>query len=200
MLTMESIRRTQEKLIKVTIDCNSTFERLESVADKLDLIKRRLREGIEPLDAIEFQAELSEQKEYGMNSPGILMDRMTILICKYCMSVSDAARGRAKNQLDDLQLALAQCKPARSIVLEKEATERQTENFEPEIEIVRLQFANIGMWLNQDLLYTDDVMRVSELRLRGYIVDFGILNRLRNIAIERIDRFVTARVGGGAIQ
>ena len=141
--------------------------------------------------------------EEGMNSPGILWDRLTILNCKYLFTAPDSVHhkpqvhnnlGNVMVELDSVRKALAQAKPARHILLAKEATDRQREVVPLAESLWMLQMSNIAMWINQDLLYTVSADDVEPQRLRDYISFFSKANRVRNTAIEQIEIYYSMKM------
>jgi len=138
------------------------------------------------------------EKEDGMNSPGILWDRLTILNCKLFFTSPNSRHFNIKlhNYNTDVNLELSSvlnalhlAKPAKHILLAKEATERQNYTSDLGFLLWQLQYSNLAMWINQDLLYTVNVECVDELRLRNYIKFFSEANKLRNVSIEKIEIF-----------
>lgn len=141
--------------------------------------------------------------EEGMNSPGILWDRLTILNCKYLFTAQESVHhkpelhknlGNVIVELDSVRKALAQAKPARNILLAKEATDRQRDVVPLEESLWLLQMSNIAMWINQDLLYTVSADDVEPQRLRDYITFFSKANRIRNTAIEQIEIYYSMKL------
>jgi len=131
--------------------------------------------------------------EEGMNSHGILFDRLTILLCKkYLAAPEYFSIEETAQQIKGVGKSLSYAALARTPMLAKEATTRITSA--PEslgTALISLQLSNILMWINQDLLYTTNVNNVSESRLRDYIKFFGTSNSSRNLAIESIDLWVS---------
>jgi hypothetical protein len=141
--------------------------------------------------------------EEGMNSPGILWDRLTILNCKYLFTSQDSVHhkpelhknlGNVIVELESVRKALALAKPARNILLAKEATDRQREAAPLEESLWQLQMSNIAMWINQDLLYTVSADDVDPQRLRDYIKFFSKANRIRNTAIEHVEIYYSMKM------
>jgi hypothetical protein len=132
--------------------------------------------------------------ENGMNTPGILFDRLTILACKRVLASSSTFESdQTDSQIHFICKALSQAGFARSPILAKEATPRIANSLDDAAEsLFRLIGSNLLMWINQDLLYTKDVMSASEFRLRNYIAFFGKANRCRNLAIESLDIWLRA--------
>jgi len=140
----------------------------------------------------------STKFEDGMNSPGILWDRLTILNCKLLFTSPDSLHhkpslhknlGNVLLELTSVMKALNNSLPAKHILLAKESTNRQKTVVPLEDSLWSLQSSNIAMWINQDLLYTVSVDDVGPQRLRDYIHFFSKANRIRNIAIENIELF-----------
>ena len=140
----------------------------------------------------------STKFEDGMNSPGILWDRLTILNCKllftapgspHCKPSLHKNLGNVSLELTSVMKALNNSLPAKHILLAKESTNRQKTVVPLEDSLWSLQSSNIAMWINQDLLYTVSVDDVDPQRLRDYIHFFSKANRIRNIAIENIELF-----------
>jgi len=141
-------------------------------------------------------------KESGMNSPGILWDRLTILNCKLFFTSPDSPhfnpklhnkKGDVRSELSSVLTALHDAKPPKHVLLAKEATERQSVAPEIGTSLWELQSSNLAMWINQDLLYTVNVDEVDSKRLRDYIKFFSEANRIRNTAIEHIELFYSQK-------
>ena len=93
----------------------------------------RFNEYGEPLIA-DTEFRITTEFEEGMNSPGILWDRLTILNCKYLFTAPDSVHhkpalhknlGNVMAELKSVMKALSHALPARNILLAKEATNRQ---------------------------------------------------------------------------
>ncbi|MDD2366544.1 MAG: hypothetical protein PHN84_10320 [Desulfuromonadaceae bacterium] len=141
--------------------------------------------------------------EGGMNSPGILWDRLTILLCKKFFTAPNSPHFNSQlhtknvdidSELDSVLKALHTAKPAKNILLAKEATERQSEASSIGAALWELQGSNLAMWINQDLLYTVNVDEVDSNRLREYIKFFSIANKTRNTAIEHLELIYTQKI------
>ena len=146
--------------------------------------------------SIEFRR--TSEFEEGMNSPGILWDRLTILNCKMLFTAPESIHhkplihkglGNASLELKSVMNSLNRSLPAKHILLAKEATDREKKILPLEDSIWSLQSANIAMWINQDLLYTVSADDVDPKRLRDYINFFSKANRIRNTAIENIELY-----------
>jgi hypothetical protein len=148
------------------------------------------------VNATEFRQ--SSDFEEGMNSPGILWDRLTILNCKLLFTAADSIHhkpelhrnlGNVLSEIESVSNALNKSLPAKHILLAKEATTRQYNLTPLENSLWHLQQSNIAMWINQDLLYTVSAEDVQPQRLKDYISFFSVANRIRNTAIENIELF-----------
>ena len=142
--------------------------------------------------------------EYGMNTPGILWDRLTILTCKLVFASSQSRHSTSRPgalteevmaQQSGVLQVLHTSMPAKTALLAKEQTARVIEAQSLANSLLKLLHANLGMWINQDLLYTTDVSVVSYSRLKEYIRFFGHYNRQRNSAIEEVDLLYRKRFG-----
>ena len=142
--------------------------------------------------------------ECGMNTPGILWDRLTILISKliFASSLSKHSVNRSEVPAEEVitQIAgvlevLHNSMPAKTALLAKEQTARVIEVQSLANSLLKLLHSNLGMWINQDLLYTKDASIVTCSRLKNYITFFGRYNRQRNSAIEEVDLLYRKQYG-----
>jgi len=128
----------------------------------------------------------SQSEPAGMNTIGILADRLTILICKEWFlrhrqgRPADAEAVR-RTQIPDIVTVLAQARPGHARLLEKVSSihsDATAESFEEAY--YGLLSANILMWETQEMLYTRDMESVAAEELRDYIRFFSQANMLRN--------------------
>ena len=125
----------------------------------------------------------------GMNTIGILADRLTILVCKEWylrnrMKKAAAADDLYQTQIKDIVTSLALATPGHAKLLEKVSshlTDAKAVNFEEAY--YGLLMANILMWENQEMLYVHDMESVPAEELRQYIRFFSDANMLRNACI-----------------
>ena len=172
------------------------------VANAIEKLEQYQRKGIKEFKLFsenilaKANLEQSLEQEDGMNSPGILWDRITILHCKKFFTAPDSPHFKPQlhsnitttdAELESVMRALNQSNPARNILLAKEATERQKETPELAVALWNLQSSNLAMWINQDLLYTVNIKDVKSSRLREYIKFFSVANKIRNTAIEQLE-------------
>jgi hypothetical protein len=125
----------------------------------------------------------------GMNTIGILADRLTILVCKEWY-----LRHRERRPLDadvigreqttDIVTALSLVRPGRARLLEKVgAPPADATACDFEDAYFGLLAANILMWETQEMLYTGDMASVPATELRDYISFFSQANIMRNAFI-----------------
>jgi hypothetical protein len=125
----------------------------------------------------------------GMNTVGILSDRLTILVCKEWYlrhrqrRLNDAAAVYHQH-ITDIVTSLSLVAPGHAKLLEKVSllpANATANSFEEAY--YGLLNANILMWETQELLYTRDMASVEEDVLRDYIKFFSEPNMLRNAFI-----------------
>jgi hypothetical protein len=123
--------------------------------------------------------------EKGLNTFGVLLDRLTILNAKLMfLGINDQSNKQISGVLETIQ----SCKPAATVILAKETGDRLIEiDQNPFATLLLLQKSNIAQWVNQDLLYTADPERASYDRLKSYVIETRYDNTLRNKAIEKLD-------------
>jgi hypothetical protein len=134
----------------------------------------------------------------GMNSVGILADRLTILTCKsWYLRHRQRAPAEAEllvgQQIADVVWCLALVRPGPPGLLAKlgsPAVETRTESFVAAY--FDLLAANLLMWETQELLYTRDMEAVPAEELRDYIRFFSQANLRRNKHIVDIERLYWA--------
>lgn len=125
----------------------------------------------------------------GMNTIGILADRLTILMCKEWYLRNRNGKAAAADELFrtqtmDIITAMAHVTPGHAKLLEKVSnirTDAVAGSFEEAY--YGLLAANILMWETQEMLYTRDMESVPAEELRDYIRFFSQANMLRNAHI-----------------
>jgi hypothetical protein len=129
----------------------------------------------------------------GMNSIGILADRLTILMCKewylrHRQLREEDADEVARTQTAEIITVLSQAQPGRAKLLEKVSTissDAEAGSFEEAY--YGLLSANILMWETQELLYVRDMESIAAEELRDYIRFFSHANMMRNAFITRCE-------------
>lgn len=127
----------------------------------------------------------------GMNTIGILADRLTILVCKEWYlrhrqeKIADADTV-LKIQIPDIVRALSLARPGHARLLEKVSSNHSdtiAATFDEAY--YGLLGANILMWETQEMLYVRDMESVPAEELRNYIRFFSQANMLRNAFITQ---------------
>ncbi len=163
-----------------------TFERLKPVLDDWKPAElKRLRQLNRPIPQ-----RIPDHGPAGMNTIGILADRLTILICKewylrHRQKRPAEADDIHRVQILDIAASLSLANPGHAKLLEKVSTIRidaPASSFEEAY--YGLLVANILMWETQEMLYTRDMKTVPADELRSYIQFFSQANMLRNAYIE----------------
>jgi hypothetical protein len=129
----------------------------------------------------------------GMNTIGILADRLTILMCKEWYLRHRQGRPADADEIDrtqtsDIITVLSQARPGHARLLEKVSTissKAAAGSFEEAY--YGLLSANILMWETQEMLYTKNMESVDPEELRDYIRFFSQANMLRNAFITRCE-------------
>lgn len=125
----------------------------------------------------------------GMNTVGILADRLTILVCKewylfHRQGTPDLADTVRREQIPDIVTCLSRVRPGHARLLEKVS--------KIHVDTVATSFAdayygllaaNVLMWEIQEMLYTRDMEAVDAEELRDYIRFFSKANMMRNAYI-----------------
>ena len=143
-------------------------------------------------------ARRGDDPPVGMNSVGILADRLTILICKEWYvrhRYRDTARAEAirAEHIADVVACLARAHPGHAALLAKVSpigVDGACEDFVDAY--YDLLGANVLMWETQELLYTRDMEAVPADELRDYIRFFSSANMLRNRRISECERLYWA--------
>lgn len=129
----------------------------------------------------------------GMNTVGILADRLTILVCKeWYLRHRQRAPERAdeirREQIPDIVTCLSMVRPGHPRLLEKVG--------KLDVDTVATGFgdayygllaANVLMWETQEMLYTRDMEAVTAEELRDYIRFFSQANMMRNAYITQAE-------------
>lgn len=164
-----------------------TFGRLKPALDtwKNDELKR--------LDRLMRSAPVipSDEQPAGMNTIGILADRLTILVCKewylrHRQGKPAEADTVLKVQIPDIVRVLTLARPGHAKLLEKVSSNHSdavASTFDEAY--YGLLGANILMWETQEMLYVRDMESVPAEELRDYIRFFSQANMLRNAFITQ---------------
>jgi hypothetical protein len=134
-----------------------------------------------------------DDRPAGMNTIGILADRLTILVCKawYLLHRQGNAAAAAEVrelQMPDIARALAWAVPGHATLLEKVSSNRSDAvagSFDEAY--YGLLTANVLMWETQEMLYVKDMESVPAEDLRQYIRFFSQANMMRNAYIAQCE-------------
>lgn len=134
---------------------------------------------------------LNEDSEYsGLNTIGMLTDRLTILLIKeWCLRNKNNDPVKAEElynrQTLDILKALAYCSPGNASLNSKITRLRhQVDAYDWEDAFYQLLGVNLILWESQEVLYVKDIQSLPEKELRDYIQWFARGNIERNALIE----------------
>lgn len=167
----------------------ATFNRLQPALEQMKPAElRQMSQTKRPSPVVPAQAQAA-----GMNTIGILADRLTILVCKEwylrhrqgSTQAADEVRG---SQIPDIVQSLARALPGHARLLEKvSANHAQVDAHSFEEAYYGLLMANILMWETQEMLYLRDMEAVPAEELRDYIRFFSKANMMRNAYITQCE-------------
>ena len=198
-------------LSRISLDFTSDLQMGFEVSSAIESLEVYF-ENVSDLETVELDGRFAAQYwnslflgfEYGMNTPGILWDRLTILVCKLVLASSFSRHSTSPSavlgdevmtQINGVLEVLHNSMPAKTVLLAKEQTARVSEAQSLSKSLLKLLQSNLGMWINQDLLYSKDADLVPSSRLNSYIIFFGRYNSKRNSSIEEIDLLYRRRFG-----
>ncbi len=130
----------------------------------------------------------------GLNTVGLLLDRMSILAVKawnleYRANAPEKAEELRASQVAELVEALASSRPGHSSVNNKLTSHRtDVEAVDFAAACYNLVTTNLLLWEAQEILYNHDIASLPSDELRKYIQFFSTHNLSRNVSIEAIDR------------
>jgi len=129
--------------------------------------------------------------ELGMNSPGILLDRVTILTVKLLHVVSPEESAEVRQTISEV-LSLSTCfRPAKRSLLKKQSgLQVSLESFEGAL--LHLAASNLRMWLSQDIFYSDNHWQDYDYNVADLVELWGYENKFRNACIIAIDDWYIA--------
>ena len=131
----------------------------------------------------------SEIVPAGLNTTGMLIDRLTILIIKEWHLRNDRMFEKADEiyhtQTKDVIECLVKCAPAKYVINEKITNNKvDVEAVDWEEAYYELLAVNLIMWKSQETLYTKDIEGLPCEDLRAHIRWFSYGNVKRNMLIE----------------
>ncbi|CAA7620031.1 hypothetical protein [Magnetospirillum sp. SS-4] len=168
-----------------------TLKRLEAAtgAARAEMVQR-----FEALGTAPPAAEFRGRHAVGMNTVGILCDRVTILLMKEWALRRKEGRHAEADHLLETQVAsivdaLADASPGDPTLLNKVSTLTAEVNGDSwGAAYFGLLASNLLMWETQEILYRGDIMALPGDELRLYIYWFSRANMLRNECISRCER------------
>lgn len=129
----------------------------------------------------------------GLNTTGMLLDRLSILAIKHWNLVNRAQKPAAadelvRTQVDELVWALARAHPGQSSINNK-MTSRQVDSRAETFSdaYYGLFTTNMLLWESQEVLYNHDILALPCEELRRYIDFFSRGNLARNAYIQSSD-------------
>jgi hypothetical protein len=151
------------------------------------------------------QAAACEGHAVGLNTVGMLLDRLSILAIKTWnleqrAKAPQKARELRETQVAELIEALAASRPGHSSINNK-LTNHRTDVAASDFAgaCYNLVTTNLLLWEAQEILYNHDMSALPDNELRKYIQFFSRHNLKRNVSIEASDQLywagVQARLG-----
>ncbi|HEX4117315.1 MAG TPA: hypothetical protein VHX99_00815 [Rhizomicrobium sp.] len=136
----------------------------------------------------------------GLNTVGMLLDRLSILAIKSWnleqrAKAPEKARELRRTQIAELVEALAASRPGHSSINNKLTSHRTDVEARDFAEAcTNLVITNLLLWEAQEILYNHDMSALPDDELRKYIQFFSRHNLKRNVSIEASDRLYWAGV------
>jgi hypothetical protein len=146
-------------------------------------------------------AEAAGDYATGLNTVGLLCDRMSILTIKYWKLKHHYGKPEAANELYRTQIremieALALARRGFSSINNKVTNRNVSATADSFTEaFYGLQTTNLLIWESQEVLYTRDIMVLPAKELRAYIDYFSKANLIRNAYMESGDALFWQMVG-----
>jgi hypothetical protein len=146
------------------------------------------------------QAAAGEGRAVGLNTVGMLLDRLSILAIKSWNleqrgKAPERARALRETQIAELVEALADSRPGHSSINNKLTSHRTDIDVADFAEAcTNLVTTNLLLWEAQEILYNHDISALPDDELRKYIQFFSRHNLKRNVSIEASDRLYWAGV------
>ena len=140
------------------------------------------------------QAAAGTGQAVGLNTMGMLLDRLSILAIKtwnleHRAKAPQKARELRQTQVAELIEALAASRPGHSSINNKLTSHRTDVAARDFAEgCYNLVTTNLLLWEAQEILYNHDMSALPDDELRKYIQFFSRHNLKRNVSIEASDR------------
>lgn len=134
-----------------------------------------------------------ETKVVGMNSIGLLCDRLTIL----CLKINSLEKKKNKksllntnSEIKNIILALTKAGKIEDLNYKKITNLRfdiKSKSFnECYFDLLTI---NLLLWESQEVLYNKNIHKINSKELRRYIIFFSELNIKRNLLITKVERY-----------
>lgn len=173
---------------------------LTGLRAKLDIEKPKLAASLDALELTESYRGRVSSGNTGLNTIGMLSDRLTILLMKeWCLlnrGKKDAqlAQNLRQLQIKDIVGALNIALPGSASTHAKITNLRGGATASTWGEaFAGLLCANILLWESQEILYVHDIKLLPPEQLRQYISWFAIGNMLRNEQIQLLEQYFWAK-------
>ena len=134
-------------------------------------------------------AVTTEASHIGLNTIGMLTDRLSILVIKKYFSKDPSQHDATVEQIHDIESAMmSACKGSSSAF--NKITNLRASNLPDNFTMAAMSLAatNLLLWLAQDVLYLRGADSLPNDELRAYITFFAEKNVLRNQLISIVDR------------
>jgi hypothetical protein len=177
-----------------------TMDYISGVLEPAAEAARASRPFSNPGKAQRAQAAASENRAVGLNTVGMLLDRLSILAIKSWnleqrAKAPEKARALRETQIAELVEALADSRPGHSSINNKLTSHRTDVDAADFAEAcTNLVTTNLLLWEAQEILYNHDMSALPDDELRKYIQFFSRHNLKRNVSIEASDRLYWAGV------
>ena len=133
-----------------------------------------------------FVAVADASRPVGLNTIGMLVDRLSILVIKKKI-IGPGSGAELDLQIDEMVCAVDCCQKGFSSAFNKVTSFQQDDSPCHVVDIVlHLAFVNLLLWLSQDVLYLRGAGSLPNEELRAYIDYFSKKNILRNQLISSL--------------
>ncbi len=140
--------------------------------------------------------KINVKSNIGLNSIGLLSDRLTILSAKYnALKIRQNNFKEAKKlkniEIRDTIYCLAKAKKTNAFNFKKLIGKQNNDSISANWNesYLKLLITNVTLWEAQEILYLKDLNKVNAKELRNYISLFSKLNINRNILITECENY-----------
>jgi hypothetical protein len=136
---------------------------------------------------------ISETSVVGMNTVGLLLDRLTILSLKINLlnkKKNFKTTDKVKIEIRNIILALASAGSIKNLDYQKITKHKFKSNSKNFREcFFELLYTNLLLWESQETLYNKNILKIKTQEIKDYIKFFSELNIKRNILITKIENY-----------